>query len=172
MSFLGTESAVVDPKNPYTAENGQVSATYHPAASQRVLPLGMSTATFAAPGSATNGEYGLFRWTMKPWAGGPGPHFHRTFSEAFYVLSGSVQLRSGDDNIDTRPGDFLYVPPGGIHGFANVTDQPAEMLILFSPGPPRERYFEELAEVAERGLTLSEEEWIDLFARHDQFLAT
>jgi hypothetical protein len=45
------------------------------------------------------------------------------------------------------------------------------MLILFSPAPPREKYFRELAEVAESGRTLSYDEWTDLFARHDQFRA-
>jgi len=45
------------------------------------------------------------------------------------------------------------------------------MLILFAPGAPRETYFRELAEIAATGLTLSEEEWADLYARHDQYRA-
>ena len=43
-------------------------------------------------------------------------------------------------------GDFLYVPPGGVHGFRNKADEPASMLMLFAPGAPREHYFEGLAE--------------------------
>jgi hypothetical protein len=46
------------------------------------------------------------------------------------------------------------------------------MIILFAPGAPRERYFEELAEIAATGRTLSTEEWIELWARHDQYPAT
>jgi len=45
------------------------------------------------------------------------------------------------------------------------------MLILFAPGAPLERYFEELAEMAATGRTLSTEEWIELWARHDQYPA-
>jgi hypothetical protein len=45
------------------------------------------------------------------------------------------------------------------------------MLILFTPGPPRERYFLELAEVAATGRTLSDVEWLELWARHDQYPA-
>ena len=45
------------------------------------------------------------------------------------------------------------------------------MLILFAPGAPRETYFRELAEIAATGRTLSEEEWTDLYARHDQYRA-
>ena len=42
------------------------------------------------------------------------------------------------------------------------------MLILFAPGAPRERYFEELAEIGASGRELTPEEWADVYARHDQ----
>ena len=51
-----------------------------------------TTARFVARGSMTNGRYGLFRWDMPGGGGGPDPHFHRTFSESFFVLSGVVGL--------------------------------------------------------------------------------
>jgi hypothetical protein len=44
------------------------------------------------------------------------------------------------------------------------------MLILFAPGPPREAYFTELAEINASGRTLSEDEWTELYARHDQYM--
>ena len=44
------------------------------------------------------------------------------------------------------------------------------MLILFAPGAPRERYFEELAEIARSGRQLDRGEWTELYARHDQFM--
>ena len=72
--------------------------------------------------------------------------------------------------MDATAGDFLYVPAGGIHAFANVSDEPASMLILFAPGPPREQYFLELAEIAESGRELSAEEWAEFYARHDQYM--
>lgn len=34
------------------------------------------------------------------------------------------------------------MPEGGIHGFRNESGAPASMLIHFSPGAPREAYFE------------------------------
>jgi hypothetical protein len=43
------------------------------------------------------------------------------------------------------------------------------MLILFAPGPPREKYFTELAEIRESGRVLTDEEWLELWARHDQY---
>ena len=55
-------------------------------------------------------------------------------SEAFFVLSGTIKLYDGTDWIDGHPNDFLYVPPGGIHGFRNEADEPASILMLFAPG--------------------------------------
>ena len=46
-----------------------------------------------------------------------------------------------------------------MHAFRNDTHEPAAMLIIFSPGAPRERYFQELAEIRASGRTLSAEEW-------------
>ena len=42
----------------------------------------------------------------------------------------------------------------------------------FAPGAPRETYFRELADISSSGRVLSDEEWTDLFARHDQYRAT
>jgi mannose-6-phosphate isomerase-like protein (cupin superfamily) len=135
------------------------------------IPMGPGTASkvsFVGPGSVTRGEFGLFRWDMPAGVGGANPHFHRGFSESFYVLSGTVSLYDGDRWMDATEGNFLYVPPGGIHAFSNESGEPASMLILFTPGIAREKFFEELSEIRHAGRELTDEEWADLFARHDQ----
>ena len=149
--------------------DGEVSAIHRPTGEVHTLSLRTTTARFIAPGSLTGGRFGLFQWDMPARAGGASPHFHRTFSESFYVLSGTVQLYDGAAWAGAGAGDFLYVPEGGVHGFRNDADEAASMLILFAPGPPRERYFEELAEIFEAGRELSDQEWTELFARHDQY---
>lgn len=100
---------------------------------------------------------------------GSGAHFHRTFSESFFVLSGTVDLYNGEEWNSGSPGDFLYVPRGGTHAFRN-SEGPATMLVLFAPGAPREAYFEELAEIVASGRRLSEEKWTDVYHRHDQYM--
>ena len=52
---------------------------------------------------------------------------------------------------DAVPGDFVHVPPGGIHGFRNESGEAASMLIHFAPGAPREGYFEGVARIAAEG---------------------
>jgi quercetin dioxygenase-like cupin family protein len=153
----------------YAGEGGEVSAVLVDAdGSAKVVMRSGTVCRFVAPGSLTAGRFGLFRWEMPPRSGGAGAHFHRTFSESFYVLSGTVRLFDGRAWLDAVAGDFLHVPDGGIHGFRNDADADASMLILFAPGIARERYFEELAEIGASGRTLSPEEWAELYARHDQ----
>ena len=124
-------------------------------------------AHYLATGATTGGQFGLYRWDMGPKAGGPGPHFHRTISESFFVLEGEVNLYDGTGWTPTGPGDFCFVPEGGIHGFRNESEAPASMLILFSPGAPREAYFEGLVEIVQSGRQLSQQEWDEFFERHD-----
>ena len=157
----------------YTADSGAVSATFHPGAEAEQAVTGPGTLSrFVAPGSVTQGRFGLYKFRMTAGAGRADPHFHRTFSESFYVLSGTMRLYDGGDWIDASAGDFLHVPEGGVHGFRNDSDAAATMLILFAPGAPRETYFGELADISSSGRVLSDEEWTDLFARHDQYRAT
>lgn len=150
---------------------GEDSAVFRAAADVSTLAMKSgSVARYVARGAETGGRYGLFRWELRPRGAGPALHFHRTFSEAFYILEGTVRLLTPQQGIDARPGDFLFVPEGGQHGFRNESDEPAAMLILFAPGTPRERYFEEVDEIARSGRELSAEEWTELLARHDQYM--
>jgi mannose-6-phosphate isomerase-like protein (cupin superfamily) len=161
----------VDPVT-YLGDTGDVSAEFHPRGDVDTLTYRTSGThvRFVAPGTATGGQFGLFEWNMKPHTGGADPHFHKTFSESFYVLSGKVGLYNGDTWVDAGPGDFLYVPEGGIHGFRNASDGDSSMMIVFAPAPPRELYFRALAEIADSGRTLTDEEWTELYAEHDQYM--
>jgi mannose-6-phosphate isomerase-like protein (cupin superfamily) len=157
------------PEPRYLGEPGLVNAKLRPAGHEPELtyPSG-GTAHYLATGASTGGLFGLYRWEMAAVPSGPEPHFHRTISESFYVLSGTIRLYDGKRWIDGKPGDFLYVPEGGIHAFRNESGERASMLILFSPGAPREEYFETTARLA-AGLVLSDEEKAAFYVRHDTY---
>jgi quercetin dioxygenase-like cupin family protein len=78
-------------------------------------------------GRDTGGRYALMEWTVAPGpipAPGYGPHLHRGIEETFLI-----------DRVTTlAPGDFVRVPPGTRHGYANVSGAPVEMLVGFHPG--------------------------------------
>jgi mannose-6-phosphate isomerase-like protein (cupin superfamily) len=152
----------------YLGDEGEVSAMFRPADQEPELTIGSSIAIrYLAMGESTDGRYGLYRWEMGPHVSGARAHFHKTMSESFFILSGTVRMLDGERWIDATRGDFLYVPEGGVHGFHNESDEPASMLLLFAPGGPREEYFEAIAEIAAGRLKLSDEEWRDFLRRHD-----
>ena len=137
--------------------------------SRRADQRSAGRARFIATGSQTRGDFGLYEFTLPPGAGGPGPHLHRTFSESFHVLEGSLAVLADGEWTTAEVGDLLYVPRSGVHAFRSVgPDVGARFLILFTPGIPREDYFEGLVELHAGGRTPSTEE-IDAFAlQHDQ----
>jgi mannose-6-phosphate isomerase-like protein (cupin superfamily) len=152
------------PPPKYDGAQGQASATYRPAGHPpEITYANGNTCHYLATGEATNGLFGLYRWEMGREPAGPGPHFHRTITESFYVLSGTIRIYDGTQWVDTRPGDFVHVPEGGVHGFRNESGEPASMLIHFAPGAPREGYFEGILELGQ----MSEEEKLDFYLRHD-----
>jgi len=152
-----------DPR--YLGDSGETTATVRLASTPPDLDQRATTAGYLATGATTGGKFGLYRWDFKGPRSGPEPHFHRSISESFYVLSGAVRLYDGKRWLEGGPGDFLYVPEGGIHAFRNESGEPAAMLILFAPGAPREDYFERVVTAAQ----MSEEERTEFYLRHDTF---
>jgi mannose-6-phosphate isomerase-like protein (cupin superfamily) len=92
----------------YLGERGEAAATVRSDIEPLVVsPDNGTTATFVAPGSVTRREFGLFRWDMPAGAGGAGKHFHRGFSESFYVISGTVTLYTAmNDSKSQRAASF------------------------------------------------------------------
>jgi mannose-6-phosphate isomerase-like protein (cupin superfamily) len=154
------------PQPRYVGEGGEATATYRSAdqAPDFTYPSG-NTVHYLATGAATNGQFGLYRWEMGPEPSGPQPHFHRSISESFFILAGTVRIHDGKRWIDTVAGDFVHVPEGGIHGFRNESGKAASMLIHFAPGAPREAYFEEIVNLSR----MSQEEKAEFMLRHDTF---
>ena len=157
------------PEPSYLGSGGEVTARFRPVDTSPELPRPGGAASYLATGATTAGRFGLYLWDMGPEPGGASAHFHRTISESFFVLSGTVRLFDGKDWVDSRPGDFAYVPEGGLHGFRNESGEPASLLILFAPGAPREAYFEGLVEMAEGRWQPSKEQLQAFFEEHDNF---
>ena len=152
------------PPDVYTGEGGEASAWLRPSDTPPDLTYASGvTCEYLVTGEQSGGLLGVYRWTFGEPETGPDPHFHRSISEHFYVLSGTVRLYDGREWVTGSTGDYLYVPEGGIHGFRGSDH--AQMLLSFAPGGPREDYFETLA----RGERMGEDERAAFMLRHDTF---
>ena len=158
------------PQPRYVGDEGEFSATYRTGGHQPELayPSG-NTVHYLATGATTSGQFGLYRWEMGPQPSGPDPHFHRSISESFFILTGTVRIHDGTRWIDTVPGDFVHVPEGGVHAFRNESGEPASMLLHFAPDAPREGYFEGYFEGLLELAGKSEQQRAEFFLRHDTF---
>jgi quercetin dioxygenase-like cupin family protein len=92
----------------------------------------------------------MFDWTI-PAGFATGRHVHRVQEETFYLLEGECEWHVGDRTIRATPGTYLFIPPGVPHNITNVKENAARVLMTVSP-PGHEHYFEELAELAARGV--------------------
>src|SRR6476661_5779773 len=113
------------PADVYSGAEGEASAALRRGSLPPELDRPATKAHYLATGAVTDGQFGLYRWEMSEKNQGPDPHFHKSITESFYVLSGNVRLHDGDGWLDAGPGDFLYVPQGGVHGFRNESGAPA-----------------------------------------------
>ena len=84
---------------------------------------------------------GLVETSIPPGHSAP-LHVHRHEDEAFYVLSGAVELRCGDETFRAEPGAFAYLPRAIPHSFLGVSETPSRVLVLFLPGGLEEAFAE------------------------------
>jgi quercetin dioxygenase-like cupin family protein len=121
-------------------------------------PGGSAIEIIARP-SETSEAVSLYRWHMSGSSRGPAPHFHRTFDETFVVEDGQVEYFDGSQWHALGRGEVAHAPRRAVHALRKVGPGPATVLMILTPGVPREEYFAEIA-TSEHGAE-------SLHARHD-----
>ena len=124
-----------------TAEQGQLN--------DRVLVKAEASETRGAYIVRMNDSMPPGRWIE--------PHVHGAEEEAWYVLSGELTFKIGEQSILAPTGSFVLVPRGTAHSFGNASTEPARYLQIFSP-PGMEAYFAERATLAQ---TMAGKEGLD-----------
>jgi quercetin dioxygenase-like cupin family protein len=118
---------------------------------------------FKLTGDDTRGALDYFVVEVAPH-GGPPLHVHHHQEETIHVLSGRFRVRIGDELHTLETGGFAYLPSGLPHTFLNLTDQPAEIIVVYTPGGGH-RFYEELGP-ATRTATPDRDEIAAIFERH------
>jgi uncharacterized RmlC-like cupin family protein len=103
-----------------------------PAGQERDVPRGVvgGAEISQATTGATNIYMGVFR---VPAGAQSRPHYHENCESAVYMLSGSLEVKWGDQleqAFTIGPGDMVYVPPRETHVLVNLSDaEPAEYVV-------------------------------------------
>jgi mannose-6-phosphate isomerase-like protein (cupin superfamily) len=75
----------------------------------------------------------VIEMTVPP--GGHAPlHVHRDLDDSFYLLSGRIAMRCGDETFVASPGDYVSLPHGVPHTFFVLGEQPAVMIQVHGDG--------------------------------------
>lgn len=99
----------------------------------------------------TESSLDMFRMTVQPNARMPVPHYHESWDEVIYGLSGVVSFRIDGKNIDIEPGQSAFIKRGVVHGFDNKSKDPATCLCVLTPGALGTGYFREMAALLSSG---------------------
>lgn len=104
---------------------------------------------FKVTGEDTGGAFDYFIVQVAPH-GGPPLHVHHHQEETIHVLKGRYKVRIGDETFYCDPGGFAYLPSKVPHAFLNLTDEPGELIVVYTPGGGH-KFYEEFGPISRNG---------------------
>jgi quercetin dioxygenase-like cupin family protein len=104
---------------------------------------------FKVTGEDTGGAFDYFIVEVGPH-GGPPLHVHHKQEETIHVLKGKFKVQIGDEIVYLNKGDFAYLPSKVPHAFLNLTDEEAEIIVVYTPGGGH-KFYEELGPLTRNG---------------------
>ena len=119
-----------------------------------IIKLGGIELEFLHSKDDTADSLDMFKMTVQPRAKVPVAHYHESWDEAVYGLSGVLNFEIGDEDIAIGPGQSAFIQRGVVHGFKNKTQAPATCLSVLTPGVLGPQYFRELAVMISSGAPL------------------
>jgi len=122
---------------------------------------------FKVTGEDTGGAFDYFTVEVAP-KGGPPLHVHHRQEETIHVLKGRFKVRIGDEVFELDEGGFAYLPSKVSHAFLNLTDEPGQIIVVYTPGGGH-RFYEELGPATRNG-TPDREVVAAIFEKHGMSL--
>jgi quercetin dioxygenase-like cupin family protein len=101
---------------------------------------------FKVTGEDTGGAFDYFIVQVAPH-GGPPLHVHHLQEETIQVLKGRYKIRIGEEIFYVNEGGFAYLPSKVPHAFLNLTDEPGEIIVVYTPGGGH-KFYEELGPIS------------------------
>jgi quercetin dioxygenase-like cupin family protein len=90
----------------------------------------------------TNGAYALIDMLIPP-RGGPPPHSHANFQEAFYIIDGEIEVITKKKTYPATKGSYVNIPFNGpVHKFINKTNKTVHILCLTTPAGMEKMFVE------------------------------
>lgn len=104
---------------------------------------------FKVTGEDTGGAFDYFVVEVAPKSGPP-LHVHHKQEETIHVLKGQYKIKIGDEIFYCQEGGFAYLPSKIPHAFLNLTNEPGEIIVVYTPGGGH-KFFEEFGPISRNG---------------------
>jgi quercetin dioxygenase-like cupin family protein len=99
---------------------------------------------------------------------GPPIHFHDHQDETFHVLDGELTIKIGDELITGKIGDFVLIPKGVVHAYANLKEGSiARAVVNVAPGGFY-KYIEEITQYLSTAQPPDQAKVTEISAKHGQ----
>ena len=73
-------------------------------------------------------NFALRKFSMQ--AGGGMPRHTNTVEHEQYVLRGHAKIGLGNEVVEVKAGDVVYIPEGTVHFYENIGEEPFEFLCI------------------------------------------
>src|SRR4051794_36411329 len=103
----------------YTEANGPEAKVLMPDGGTKINLFPHLELLFKVRGDEIDGSFDYFEIKVG-YLEGPPVHTHPHQFETFHVLEGELTIKLGDDLVTAREGDFVMVPKGMVHTYANL----------------------------------------------------
>ncbi|MEV6712751.1 cupin domain-containing protein [Lentzea sp. NPDC051208] len=127
-----------DPADPYWEVDRAIIV---PADEGKTVVINGDVFTVKLRSAVTTGSLGFIEADVPPGIGAS-PHAHLAEDEAFYLVSGEMDIINGNTTQRCGAGDFIFIPRGTRHGYRNVGEDTAKLLVFFTPGGAEELWLE------------------------------
>ena len=118
---------------------------------RETIKVGQIIIDFLLEAADTNGSAAMFEFTVPVGAKVPIPHYHESYDETIYGLSGVITFTVEGKPIDIAPGETCFIPRGAVHGFDNLTQKDAKALTVITPALLGSIFFKEVASILNAG---------------------
>jgi mannose-6-phosphate isomerase-like protein (cupin superfamily) len=116
--------------NPANTDRGAPAIKHQPRSKRHYFDVGIGSICLS--GTDTEGAYCLLEVSLAPGMSVP-RHTHAREDEAYYVLSGELEVVVGDEIFVLRAGDTLMAPRDIPHQLRNPANVENHYLLILSP---------------------------------------
>lgn len=99
-----------------------------------INPVSGEKVTFISTSAESNGLKSVIEIELQPTGEGPPPHYHKAYTETFYILEGELSIQLGKELKILQTGETCTVNKYQQHTFRNDSSSAVKIQVTVKPG--------------------------------------